>query len=119
MHNFKELKVWQKARCLVKYTYILTKKFPKEEMFALTSQVKRAVVSISSNIAEGCGRGTNKQLHYFLEVAQGSSCELETELILSFDLGFITEEELTKAQSSLIEIQRMLQSLMNSLNIPK
>jgi four helix bundle protein len=119
MHNFKELKVWQKARHLVKETYILTKKFPKEEMFALTSQVKRAVVSISSNIAEGCGRGTNKQLHYFLEVAQGSSCELETELILSFDLEFITEEELTRVQSSLIEIQRMLQSLMNSLNIPK
>jgi four helix bundle protein len=119
VHNFKDLKVWQKARFLVKDVYILTKKFPKEEMFALTSQIKRAAVSISSNIAEGCGRGTNKQLHYFLEIAQGSSCELETELILSFDLEFITEQELLDAQSRLIEIQRMIQSLMNSLNITR
>ena len=116
MHNFKELKVWQKARCLVKEVYTLTKKFPKEELFSLTSQIRRAVVSIPSNISEGCGRGTNKQFHYFLEISLGSSCELETELLLSFDLEYITQIELDSVHSTILEIQRMLQSLMNSLD---
>jgi four helix bundle protein len=69
MHNFRQLKVWQKSRLLVKEIYIVTKGFPKEELFGLTSQIRRAVVSIPSNIAEGCGRNTNKDTKRFVDIA--------------------------------------------------
>ena len=91
MHNYKELKVWQKGRELVKFIYELTKKFPKEEIYALTSQVRRAVISIPSNIAEGAGHFSNKEFSRFLEIAYASSCELDTQIILALDLEFINQ----------------------------
>jgi len=94
MHNYKELKVWQKARELVKFIYELTNKYPKEEIYTLTSQIRGAVVSIPSNIAEGAGHFSNKQFSIFLEIAYASSCELDTQVILSFDLNFINQDEL-------------------------
>ena len=121
MHNFKELKVWQKSRILVKNIYILTKKFPKEELFCLTSQMRRAVISIPSNLAEGCGRGTDKQLIAFLNIAQGSSTELETQVILSFDLEYISQPELEVTVMNINEIQKMIYAFKEKIssNLPQ
>lgn len=107
-HNFKELKVWQYARTPVKELYIVTFLFPKDEMYALTQQIRRATVSIAANIAEGCGRGTTAQLAHFLDISQGSAYEVETLLILSNDLGYIQSEKLNELIPKLTEIQRML-----------
>ncbi len=110
MHNYKELKVWLKARELVKFIYKLTTKFPKEEVYGLTSQMRKAVISISSNIAEGSGHSSNKEFNHFLEISYSSASELETQLILSFDL-----EELNEGNDRINEVQKMLKGLMNSL----
>ena len=117
MHNYKELKVWQKARELVKFIYILTGKFPKEEVHGIISQMRRAVVSISSNIAEGSGHSSKKIFIRFLEIAYSSASELETQLILSFDLGFIQENELNVGSEAISEVQKMLKGLINSLDV--
>jgi len=115
MHNFRQLKVWQKSRLLVKEIYIVTKGFPKEELFGLTSQIRRAVVSIPSNIAEGCGRNTNKDTKRFVDIGQGSSFEVETQLILAFDLGYISEEKYNLLWKATDEVQRMIRGFGNSL----
>lgn len=115
MHNFKELKVWQKSRHLVKEVYLLTKKFPKDELFGLTSQVRRAAVSIPSNIAEGCGRNTDKDTKRFIDIAQGSSFEVETQMILAYDLEYITKEEVNIIWEKINEVQRMLRGFGDSL----
>ncbi|MEM8523421.1 MAG: four helix bundle protein [Bacteroidota bacterium] len=115
MHNFKELKVWQKSKTLVKEIYVLTRKFPNDERFGLTNQLRRASVSVPSNIAEGCGRGTDKQLIHFLNIAIGSLCEIETQLMLSFDLGFIEEKELKILISEVYQIQKMGYNLKKKL----
>ncbi len=107
-HNFRELKVWQKSRLLVKEIYIISQSFPKEETFGLTSQIKRAAVSIPSNIAEGCGRGTIPQFAQFLDIAHGSACELETQIILAFDLNFIQENDAKKIVRNIHEVQKMI-----------
>jgi four helix bundle protein len=104
------------AQVLVKNVYVLTKKFPKEELFGLTSQIRRAVVSILPNIAEGCGRGTDKQLIAFLNIAQGSSCELETQILLAFDLEYIDKTELDTTVSNLNEIQKMIYAFKDKLS---
>jgi four helix bundle protein len=88
MHNYKEMKIWQKGRMLVKDIYQLTKNFPSDERFGLTSQARRAAVSIPLNISEGAGRGTDKDFSHFLDMARGSLFELETLIILSSDLEF-------------------------------
>ena len=115
MNNFKKLIVWQKAREFVKDIYILTKKFPKEEQFGLTSQIRRAVVSIVSNIAEGSGRGTDNDFAHFLDLAQGSAYEVETQIILSLDLNYILVEEFTIVNDKIQEIQKMINKLTSSL----
>jgi len=115
MHNYKELKVWQKARELVKFIYELTNKYPKEEIYTLTSQIRGAVVSIPSNIAEGAGHFSNKQFSRFLEIAYASSCELDTQVILSFDLNFINQDELKNSSLYIDEVQKMLSGLIKSL----
>ncbi|MFA6400147.1 MAG: four helix bundle protein [Salinivirgaceae bacterium] len=114
MHNFRELIVWQKARSLHKDIYNLTRRFPKEELFGLTSQLRRSSQSIPSNIAEGCGRNSDKDLCRFLDMANGSAFELETQLILSFDVDLITEIELTLYEERVKEIQKMLFSFRSS-----
>ena len=92
--DYKELDVWLQARALVKYVYLLTRNFPKVEQYALTSQIRRCVISISSNIAEGCGRRTPRETVHFLHIARGSLYELETQLILAEDLNYLTENSL-------------------------
>ena len=116
MHNYKELKVWQKSRELVKNVYKLTKKYPKEEIYALTSQVRRSVVSIPSNIAEGAGHSSKKEFSRFLEIAYASTCELDTQIILSFDLNFINQDELNASAGYIEELQKMLNGLIKSLD---
>jgi len=115
MHNFRELKVWQKSISLVKHVYLLTRLFPKEEVYGLTTQIRRCAVSISSNIAEGCGRGTNKQLAQFLDIAHGSSCELETQLIIANELDYIENSQFIDLADDIHEVQRMIIGFKNSL----
>jgi four helix bundle protein len=115
MHNYKEIKIWQYSRRLVKVIYLLTKDFPKEEIYGLTSQIRRAVVSIPANIAEGAGRGTDKDFSHFLDIARGSLFELETLIILSSDLDFISEPRSIEELEKTSEILRMLNSFQNKI----
>ncbi len=115
MHNFKELIVWQKARELVKQIYILTEKLPDDEKFGLISQLKRAAVSITSNIAEGAGRGTDKEFIRFLDVSNGSAFELETQLYLAYDLHFIEEEGLNKILEQVTEVEKLIYGFKSRL----
>ncbi|MDR2840886.1 MAG: four helix bundle protein [Paludibacter sp.] len=115
MHNFKELIVWKKARQLVKEVYLLTKQFPKEEIFCLTQQIRRAVISIPSNIAEGAGRNSKADYAHFLDIANGSAFEVETQLCLSFDLEYINALEFENINNKIIEIQKMIYKLRDFL----
>ena len=92
--SYKDLLIWKKGITIVKLVYQLVKTFPQEEMYALSSQLKRASVSIPSNIAEGYGRNTDKSFSHFLDIARGSLFEIETQLIIAKELGFITNLEL-------------------------
>lgn len=118
-HNFKELKVWQKSRIFVKNLFLLTKQFPKDERFELVSQMRRAAISIPSNIAEGSGRNSNKDFRRFLNIAISSAYELETQIIISFDLGYISEEEFNSRSNDIHEIQKMIFGFRKSLSIAK
>jgi four helix bundle protein len=89
--HFKELRVWQKSIEVVKDIYLVSKRFPKEEIYCLTSQMRRSAVSIPSNIAEGFRRIHRKENKQFLSIALGSTAELETQLIIPYELGYITE----------------------------
>ncbi|HRJ30691.1 MAG TPA: four helix bundle protein, partial [Cyclobacteriaceae bacterium] len=91
--SYKDLDVWQQTRLLVKSVYELTRKFPKDEQFGLTTQSRRAAVSVPSNIAEGCGRNHFRDSTQFFFIARASLYELETQLIVAGDLGYITEQE--------------------------
>lgn len=115
-HNFRELKVWEKARLLVKEVYLVTQIFPKEELYGLTNQIRRCAVSIPSNVAEGCGRNSDNQLSHFLDIAHGSSCELETQLILSHDLTYLSESKLMELIVKIHEIQKMILAFKNALH---
>jgi len=115
LKNYKELRVWQKAYQLCIEVYRITKTFPKEEVYGLTSQVRRAAVSVPSNIAEGYGRRTAGEYIQALYVAYGSNCELETQILLSGDLGFIKGEHLDKLQKGLGDVERLLKALIKSL----
>lgn len=116
MHNYREIKIWQKSRSLVNDVYLLTKKFPKEEIYGLTSQIRRAVVSIPANTAEGAGRGTDRDFSHFLDIARGSLFEVETLIILSSDLEFIQESQSIEVLEKTTEILRMLNSFQNNLS---
>ena len=94
MKSYTELEVWIEARKLVSQVYTLTKEFPKEEVYGITSQVRRSSVSVPSNIAEGCGRRTAKETVHFLYISRGSLYELETQLYLSTDQEYLTKNEL-------------------------
>ena len=115
MQDFRNLSVWQHARRLTKSVYETTAHFPGSEEFGLKSQMRRATVSICSNIAEGCGRRGDREFRRFLDIAMGSACELECEIILSFDLAFITEVVQEELLDALIQIKRMLGGLLSRL----
>jgi len=119
IRSYQDLEVWQKAMRLVGQVYRLTRKFPKEELYALTSQVRRAGVSVPANIAEGWARGSRKEYVQFLRVARGSLLELETLLMIAENLGYLRNTDPTKVLSQVQEISRMLSGLMASLKHPK
>ena len=114
-HEYRKLKIWQKSMDLSVLIYKTTGQFPKDEIYALVSQLKRAVVSIPSNIAEGSGRNTDKEFIQFLFIAYGSSCELDTQIELSKRLNFISEEEYNSITSEINEIQKMIFKLRDKL----
>ncbi len=106
---YKDLEVWKEARILVKEVYELTSKFPKTEIYGLTSQINRCVVSVPSNIAEGCTRFSDKDTKKFLDIALGSIAELDTQLILAEDLGFTTYNE--NLEKHIKKVSALLQGL--------
>ena len=115
LKNYRELKVWQKSYELCLETYRITAKFPKEERYGLTSQMRRAAVSIPSNVAEGYGRKTTLDYVRMLYISYGSVCELETQVLLAGDLDLIEKGELGTLQKDIAEIERMLKALIKSL----
>ena len=116
MTSYKDLLVWQKSMELVKEVYRLCKLLPKEETYALSDQMRRAAVSIPSNIAEGKNRNPIKEYKHFLSIAKGSTAELETQLIICNRLNYIGEEETADALRLCDEIGKMLYSLMSKLD---
>ncbi len=110
LKNDKELKVWQKSYHLCLEIYKITARFPKEERFGLISQIRRAAVSVPSNIAEGYGRNTTADYIRSLYIAYGSNCELETQILLSGDLGYIESAVLKGIKDEIEEVERMLKA---------
>ena len=116
MHNFQELKIWQRAMDITEKTYRISAEFPVEEKYGLISQIRRSAVSIPSNIAEGAGRNTDGEFKNFLGIASGSSNELFTQLILSYRLELVEESNVKPLLSELIEIQKMNYSLIQKFS---
>ncbi|MDJ0875801.1 MAG: four helix bundle protein, partial [Desulfobacterales bacterium] len=115
LKTYKDLNVWKKAYALCLKIYGISKNFPVEERYGLTSQIKRSAVSIPSNIAEGYGRKTTADYIRMLYISYGSICELETQVLLAGDLGFIERVALETVLTNITEIERMLKALINSL----
>ncbi len=115
MKDFRNLKVWQKAHQLTLSTYWSTRNFPKEEMYGLTSQMRRASFSIGANIAEGCGKDSDADLKKYLQIAMGSSSELENYVILAKDLQYIQLKEFDALQSDLASVRKMLNVFIQRL----
>jgi four helix bundle protein len=117
MHNFKELKVWKLSIELSKLIFETTKTFSNEHKFGLSSQLFRCAVSIPSNIAEGCGRKSDKELKQFLSISLGSSFELETQIIIAKEVNLITNEQFESINNRIIEVQKMISGLSKSIII--
>jgi four helix bundle protein len=115
MRDFRELKVWQKAHALTLAVYKTTAGFPKEELYGLTSQIRRSCASIPANNAEGCGRSGDAELARFLQIAMGSASEREYHLLLAHDLKFIDDPEYEIISREVIEVKRMLTSFIQKL----
>ena len=115
VQKYRDLIVWQKAMKLVKEVYSLAKKLPKEELYALSDQIRRAVVSIPSNIAEGQERNSTKEFIQFLSIAKGSKAEVETQLLICVEIGYLTENDINNAISLSGEVGKMLSSLIQKL----
>lgn len=115
MRNYKNLSVWQKGIKISLTIYKLTKSFSKEELFGLTSQMRRSGVSIASNIAEGAGRGSNKEFSRFIDIALGSAAELDTQVIISHELEYLNNEYFIQITKKIEEIQKMLSGLKNKI----
>lgn len=112
MKDFRSLNVWEKGHTITLSIYKLTQSFPKEEMYGLTSQIRRASTSILTNIAEGCGRGSDADFARFLQMSFGSANETEYLLLLCFELGYIPEESYLELNLSIQEIKKMLSKLI-------
>ena len=115
VQSYRELIVWQKSMDVVELIYRATKKFPREEIYGLTSQIRRMAVSIPSNIAEGQARKSTAEFKNFLSIAQGSKAEVETQLMIAVRLEYVTQDEATPILNLLEEISRMSTSLQQKL----
>ena len=119
MEDYRNLVVWQKSMDLVKQVYALTRLLPKEETFALSNQIRRAVVSIPSNIAEGYGRHSRNDYLRFLNIARGSKNEVETQLQICLMLDYLKPEDIAETQAVCTEVGKMLNSLINTVESQK
>lgn len=115
-HNFKKLKIWHSAMELCNDVFKITKGFPKEEIYSLTSQINRSAVSVPSNIAEGSSRSSNKEFNRFLEIALGSLFELQTQMVLASYKDYIDKTELQKVEDKIEELQKIISGFKKSLN---
>ena len=115
MRDFHQVKVWAKAHRLVLNVYRATQRFPSEERFGLTLQLRRAAVSVPSNIAEGCGRSGERELAHFMNIAAGSISEVEYQLILARDLGYVPHDSYNQLNEQVNEVKRMLNSFLQQL----
>jgi four helix bundle protein len=115
VQSYRDLIVWQKSMDLVERVYRMTRVFPKEEMYGLSSQIRRAAVSIPSNIAEGQARKSTAEFLHFLSIAQGSRAEVETQTLIAQRLGYVTQAQIKEILSLLDEISRMLNTLRTKL----
>jgi four helix bundle protein len=115
MKDFRTLNVWNKAHDLTLELYKVTKSFPKEETYGLTSQRRRAASSVGANIAEGCGKNSNADFSRYLQIAFGSACELEYHLLLARDLKMVLSEQHHGLELRLQEVKRMLASLISKV----
>jgi four helix bundle protein len=115
LRNYRDLQVWSKAYALSLDLYRLSRAFPREEIYGITSQLRRAAVSIGANLAEGCGRRTNAEMARFVRIAMGSASELDHHLLLCKDLGFVHEADYKRTSRNLIEIRKMLGALLDSI----
>jgi four helix bundle protein len=113
--NYSELIAWQKAMDLVEAVYKVTKGFPSDERYGLTIQLRRAVVSIPSNIAEGQGRGPTKEFAHHLAIAYGSLCEVQTQILIAKRLGYLQEDECERLMNISNEVGRLINALSNSI----
>ena len=119
MRDFRELKVWEKAHRLTLDVYRATREFPREELYGLTSQIRRASSSIGANIAEGAGKNSRAEFARFLQIALGSASELEYHLRLAHDLGYLTGDSHELFSAQVIETKRMLTGFIQYLHRPK
>ena len=119
MQDFRKLAVWNRAHQLTLSVYLETKSFPKDELFGLTSQIRRSSSSIGANIAEGCGRGTDQDFARFLQIAMGSASELECHLLLARDLSLISTEKHQLLETEVKGIKRMLAKFLIKVNAAK
>jgi four helix bundle protein len=115
LRNYRDLQVWSKAYALSLDLYRLSRTFPREEIYGITSQLRRAAVSIGANLAEGCGRRTNAEMARFVRIAMGSASELDHHLLLCKDLGFLQDEDYKRVLRRLIEVRKMLGALLESI----
>ena len=115
MKDFRQLQIWERSHRFTLQIYRVTQGFPAEERYGLTSQMRRSSSSVPTNIAEGCGRNTDADFARFLDHSMGSASELEYQLTLSHDLGYMPSDQFEKASTELVEIKRMLNTFMQKL----
>ena|ERR1700704_713996 len=115
MRNYRDLQVLSKAHHLTLELYRISRQFPREEIYGITSQLRRAAVSIGANLAEGCGRRTSPELARFVRIAMGSASELDYHLVLCRDLGLISSDDFSTSSTKLTEVRKMLTSFLQSV----
>lgn len=116
MKDFRDLRVWDKCHKLTLELYGVTAKFPRQELYGLTSQIRRCSASIGANIAEGCGKRGNNEFQRYLQIASGSASELDYHLLLSRDLGFLPEGDYRQLAKNLLEARKMLTALLQKVD---
>lgn len=115
MHNFRQLQIWQEGMTIAKLTYLSINDLPTTEKFGLISQISRCAISVPSNIAEGSSRSSNKEFSHFLSIALGSLFELETQLLLTIDLGFIKANKIEQLMKDIIHLQKKISTFKKTL----
>ncbi|MFA5998245.1 MAG: four helix bundle protein [Candidatus Paceibacterota bacterium] len=119
IRSFKDLRAWQRAHDLAIQTYLLTKKFPKEELFGITNQMRRAAVSVPSNLAEGFSRKSSKEKTQFYAISKGSLTELESQYLISRDLGYVSGQEFADIEGKIEQVGKIITGLAKSTRIER